>query len=151
MSGHDPRIIYRNAVANDLPAVESLLEESGLPTAGVHDCIESFIVAECDDALVGTIGLESHDPHALLRSLAVPAKWRGKGIGNSLVTKLLSDAERRGVERVFLLTTSAAEYFPAFGFAEIPRSHAPAELMKSEEFQGACPATATLMEKRIRS
>ena len=149
MSDNKPGIVYRSATPDDLAAVESLLAESSLPTAGVRDCIESFIVAESEGDLVGTIGLEPHEPHALLRSLAVAERWRGNRIGNSLVTQLLSEAQRRGAQRVFLLTTTAAEYFPAFGFAEIPRSLAPVELLKSEEFRGACPASAALTEKRV--
>jgi N-acetylglutamate synthase-like GNAT family acetyltransferase len=130
--------------------VESLLEESGLPTAGVSECIEEFIVAESEGKLIGTIGLEEYSPSALLRSAVVSPAWQGRGIGQSLVKKLLADAETRGIQKIFLLTTTAADYFPSFGFYAIPRAEAPSELMASAEFKGACPDSATLMEKPLR-
>src|SRR5262245_14767027 len=48
-------------------------------------------------------------------------------------------------DRAVLLTTSAAEYFPRFGFRTGERNQVPAELQACVEFASACPATATVM------
>jgi amino-acid N-acetyltransferase len=61
------------------------------------------------------------------------------------VSQLISIARHDGVESLFLLTTTAADWFPRFGFHSIDRGRAPADLSGSSEFRGACPATAVLM------
>lgn len=52
---------------------------------------------------------------------------------------------------MYLLTTTAENYFPAFGFRPVDRSAVPTELMASPEFQGACPASAIVMRKELEA
>ena len=66
-----------------------------------------------------------------------------------LVNEILADAQEQGVAAVYLLTTTAENYFPAFGFERIDRSEVPLELDASEELKGACPASAIVMRKRL--
>jgi amino-acid N-acetyltransferase len=139
---------YRNATAEDLPAVESLLVTSGLPTAGVSKCIGDFILAESSGRIVGTIGLEVHGQYGLLRSAAVADHARGNGVGRYLVERLLARAAEDHLDSVYLLTTTAEDYFPRFGFTRTSRAAVPADLMSSEEFRGACPDSATVMVYR---
>ena len=139
----------RRATASDLGAVTSLLTENRLPVAGVADWIGDFFVAEADDHIVGSIGVERYGDYMLLRSAAVAAAEQGKGIGRSLVTAVLAGAERAGAKAVFLLTTTAEGYFPSFGFEKIDRSGLPHELDDSEELKGACPSSATVMRRTI--
>ncbi|MBV9947898.1 MAG: GNAT family N-acetyltransferase, partial [Myxococcales bacterium] len=47
-----------------------------------------------------------------------------------------------------LLTTTADSFFPRFGFQHIAREDVPPELRASRELQGACPASAIVMERR---
>jgi amino-acid N-acetyltransferase len=47
---------------------------------------------------------------------------------------------------VFLLTTTAENFFPSFGFQRIERADVPTELEQSPELRGACPASATVMK-----
>ena len=54
-------------------------------------------------------------------------------------------AGRSGVRRVYLLTETAGEFFPRFGFRRIERSVAPAEVQQSVEFMCVCPETAETM------
>jgi amino-acid N-acetyltransferase len=139
----------RPATPDDLPAVEQLLVATGLPVDGVDENFRTFIVAEDGDAIAGVIGIERYGPTALLRSAAVSPDSRGGGIGTRLVKTILERAAADGVEDVYLLTTTAAEYFPRFGFTQAPRSDAPEQLSASREFQGACPATAVLMKRSL--
>ena len=53
--------------------------------------------------------------------------------------------ERHKLTSVSLLTLTAADYFLPFGFKEVERARLPLSLTASEEFQGACPDTATAM------
>src|SRR5512146_1498283 len=87
----------RPAVAGDLAAVERLLAASGLPLDGVRDALSTFVVAEAGHDIVGVAGLELCCDNALLRSVAVADDWREKGLGRALVSRVISDAESRGI------------------------------------------------------
>ena len=139
----------RKATASDLDAVTSLLTENKLPIAGVADWIKDFFVAESNDRIVGSIGVERYGDYLLLRSAAVAPAEQGKGIGRGLVDAVLSDAEREGSKAVFLLTTTAEGYFLSFGFEQIDRASVPHDLGDSEELKGACPSSATVMRRMI--
>jgi amino-acid N-acetyltransferase len=141
----------RNATNADLPAVETLLSASDLPVAGVRDNFSSFIVAEDRGEIAGAIGLEQFGSVALLRSAVVSPAHRGTGIGGRLVERILERAEEEGIKDVYLLTTSAEEYFPRFGFVRTVRSAVPVALTASREFQGACPDTAAVMTRRVKA
>lgn len=146
-------LALRPAARADWPAIRALLEANGLPTAGAEDHLATFAVALRGGAngvtdgteIVGVAGVELHGDVALLRSVAVAPGLHGQGIGDALVGRVLAEAQRRGIVRLFLLTTTAADWFPRFGFARLPREQAPAALAASAEFRGACPASATLM------
>lgn len=137
----------RAAEARDLPGVERLLVASGLPLDGVREALADFVVAEHDGALVGVAGLEVCGGGALLRSVAVDAAWRSRGLGRALVHRMIAESERRAVPALYLLTTTAERYFPSFGFREIARADVPADLARTAEFRGACPASATVMRR----
>lgn len=138
--------VIRPAVASDLPRVITLLEASSLPTVGINEGLCSLIVAEHAGEIVGVVGLEACcDRYALLRSTAVADAWRSRGLGRQLVHRAISDAEARGIDALYLLTTTAETYFPSFGFTRIGRDEVPAEIRATDEFTGACPASATVM------
>ena len=135
----------RPARATDLRAIEQLLTSSELPLAGVAQTLPGFIVAEADGAIVGTAALEVCGDNALLRSVAVAAHWRSHGLGRALVSRVIADAEARGLRALYLLTTTAEHYFPSFGFHNVTRDIVPEAVRSTEEFQGACPETAVVM------
>jgi amino-acid N-acetyltransferase len=141
----------RTAEPDDLPAVEKLLISSDLPFDGVPENFGSFVVAEEKDAIVGAIGLELFDSAALLRSAVVSPGQRGTGVGRRLVEQILELAERSGVNDIYLLTTTAEDYFPRFGFRRTTRAAVPDAVKSSAEFRGACPDTAVVMERRVGS
>jgi len=140
----------RTALESDLPAVLGLLHRAQLPTAGVIDVPSHFVMAESDGKLVGVVGLEVYGESALLRSAAVEESWRGSGVGRVLVERALDVARERGIEDVFLLTTTAEHYFPRLGFSCVSRDSVTPGIKSSVEFQEACPASATVMRKSLR-
>jgi N-acetylglutamate synthase-like GNAT family acetyltransferase len=146
-NGGAARALVRNATPSDLPAVERLLTASGLPLDGVRDALAGFLVAESAGSLVGVAGLEVCCEHALLRSVAVTPEWRSRGLGRELVTRLIAQAESRGIHGLYLLTTTAERYFPSFGFEQITRGDVPEDVQATSEFRGACPDTATVMRR----
>ena len=137
----------RAATPGDLTEIERLLTASGLPLDGVREALPGFVVAEVGGRLVGVAGLEVCCDNALLRSVAVLPEWRSRGLGRALVTRVVSDAETRGLRALYLLTTTAERYFPSFGFERCAREDVPAALRATAEFQGACPASAVVMRR----
>jgi amino-acid N-acetyltransferase len=148
--------VVRPATAPDLAAVQQLLTQVALPTVGVeaifaHDASD-FVVASNpsnDDAVIAVGGLEVCGQHALLRSIAVHPAWQGYGLAALIVTRLIAQAESRGLDALYLLTTTADGYFPRFGFAHVSRSEVPMAIAQTLEFAGACPASATAMCKHL--
>ncbi len=139
------RPLVRSAADSDLAGIEALLGANDLPLVGVRDALATFVVAEDAGAIVGVAGLEIHEGHALLRSVAVAPHWRSRGLGRTLVERMIAQANARGLKSIHLLTTTADRYFPTFGFAPISRAEVPSALRASEEFTTACPASATVM------
>lgn len=137
----------RPAEPTDLAAIERLLTVSGLPLDGVRDALDGFVVAQSGNGLAGVAGLEVCCDNALLRSVAVLPEWRSRGLGRALVTRVISDAEARGIRALYLLTTTAERYFPGFGFQQIARDEVPTDVRETAEFQSACPASATVMRR----
>lgn len=135
----------RAARAEDAGAIERLLIASSLPTAGVAEALDGFIVAESSGEIVGVAGLETGGDSALLRSVAVAPAWRSRGLGRALVTRAIATAESRGLRALYLLTTTAEQYFPSFGFVPTTREAVPAPVRDSREFQDLCPASAVVM------
>ncbi len=58
---------------------------------------------------------------------------------------MLAAAANRGVQQVYLLTETAADFFPRFGFQPIARSAVDPAVQTSIEFTSACPASAVAM------
>jgi amino-acid N-acetyltransferase len=136
----------RSATPGDLPAVESALRDSDLPLDGLRDQFgEGYAVAESDGHVIGVEGIEVHDQDGLLRSAAVAGTWRGKGVGDALTRDRIEWARRRGLRALYLLTTTAGDYFPRFGFTKADRATAPDGIKRSREFSEACPSTALFM------
>lgn len=144
-------VTLRPAHADDFPAIASLLRSEKLPLDGIPPLLETFLVAERAGGVVGAIGCEVYGHDALLRSVVVAAAERGSGLGRNLVERLLEDSRARGVERIYLLTTTAEDWFPRFGFVRITRADVPDAVRQSAEFRGACPDTAVVMRRTERA
>ena len=129
----------------DLAAVENLLERSDLPTAGVAACVDSLLVARAGQHVIGSAALECYNEAALLRSVAVYPTLRGAGVGHQLMEAALATAQQRGVRELYLLTTTAGDFFPRFGFQPFDRAAVPAAVKASAEFTSLCPDSALVM------
>ena len=143
--------VIRPALETDLPRVLALLERSALPTIGVAEAWDGFLVAESGGDVVGVVGVEMcGDRYALLRSTAVADEWRGRGLGRTLVERAIAEARGKGIAALYLLTTTAEGYFPGFGFSRVGREQVPVEVQATEEFASACPASAAVMVLSLR-
>jgi amino-acid N-acetyltransferase len=145
------RIVVEAATPVDAPAILSLLERCGLPTAGLVDHLADAFVARTEGRIVGSAAIELYAEGALLRSVAADPRERGSGLGRRLTETAITHAEARGVPALYLLTTTAEHFFPRFGFAKIDRSEVPSTVQASIEFTSACPASAIAMRKFLRT
>jgi len=143
----------RAAQFRDLAEIRRLLAEAKLPTSGVADNLETFVVVEngtdevaaIDGSLTGVGGLEIHGRFALLRSIAVAAEHRRKGIASMICARMEEEAGGRGIDRIYLLTETAESFFAGRGYSAIARADAPVEIAATEEFTTLCPDSAVLM------
>jgi len=108
-----------------------------------------FVVREDDGRVVGVAGLEIHGEDGLLRGVAVDADYRGQGLGAALVGAALERAKRVRLRAVYLLTTTARDYFARHGFADCPREEAPVAIRDSWEYRAGCPSTAAFMKRPV--
>lgn len=138
-------LTLRMAGAADWPAIARLLQHNGLPLAGAQAHLAHFLLAEDRGRLLGVAGLEPYGTCALLRSVAVDETARGRGLAARLIDAQIRQARASGAQRLILLTTTAQDYFPRHGFAPIARDAVPHALQASEEWNGACPASALVM------
>lgn len=131
--------------------IAALLVASGLSVSDLagHPALELRGI-RIDGVLAGVVGIEIHGTLGLLRSLAVTPAHRHAGMG----TRLVSEAERwameRGIETLYLLTTTASRFFARLGYEELARSAAPAAIAATAQFSGLCPASSTFMYKTLR-
>ena len=123
-----------SANSSELSRVIRLLEENGLPNAGLRDHLATLLVARKERRIVGRA--------ALLRSVATHSSMRGQGLGRSLTRAALDLARESGVKNPYLLTESAETFFAQFGFAPIDQPMVPSAVRTSAEFTTACPESA---------
>jgi len=119
--------------AKDIEQVTRLLTECGLPAEDAAEHIQHFVVARSGDRMAGTIGLQPAGRMALLRSLAVADEYRGQGLATSLYDRMVAYAQARGIEKLYLLTLSARDFFTHRGFAIADRSSVPKQIAATRD------------------
>ena len=140
----------RQARQDDLHAISELLRASGLPADDlVAAHLATFYVATVDDAVVGVAGIEAAAGAGLLRSLAVSPAQRGSGLARRLVDACEALARDKGLPALYLLTTTAADYFLRRGYDEVTRASVPAAIAAHPQFRGLCPASARCLCRRL--
>lgn len=138
------------AQPSDLPDILALLDDCGLPEAGLACGPSTLVLAARDgDRLVGCAALEVYGAQALLRSVAVAEDRRGAGLGGRIVEAALELAGRLRIVAVYLLTDGAERFFARHGFASIDRSQVPSAVAGSPGFTTCRCAGATCMERRL--
>lgn len=137
------------ANVTDLPSILALLDQNDLPEDDLIDHLETSLVARVDGNVIGNIALEVYGDAALLRSAVVDQVMRWQGVGHRLIETVLALAQQNGVTHVYLLTETASEFFPRFGFRAVNRSEIPAAVKQSVEFTSICPDSALAMMVKL--
>lgn len=137
------------AAPDDLPEIRALLAASGLSGDGLDAWTDTTLISRSRGKVIGCAALEVYGTAALLRSVAVEAGWQARGLGAELVEKAIRLAQSRAVSDMFLLTTTAADYFVRHGFSPCARNDAPEAMQQSVEFTTLCPASAVCMRRAV--
>lgn len=131
-------------------SIAALLAASGLPAADLAAGLQAeLFVAQGPGGPAGVIGLEVLGRQGLLRSLAVAQAARGRGLGRRLLRHLEAWCQRHGLVDLYLLTTTAPDFFAGYGYERLARERAPAVVRRSAQFASLCPASAVQMAKRL--
>lgn len=133
----------------DLAAILDLLDSHRLPQAEVERHLDTALVARSGERIVGCAVIEPYESAGLLRSVAVAQSQRGLGVGIRLTEAAIHLAQSRGIRALYLLTETAAGFFPRFGFRPISRDEVDPAVRDSIEFTRACPASALAMRKDL--
>lgn len=129
--------------------VETLLERNGLPSSDVRAGAGRSYIGYDHGERVGVGGIETYDTEGLLRSVVVERGARENGFGTALCEALERTARDNGVETLYLLTTTASEFFEDLGYETIERDAVPEAIRQTTEFADLCPTTATCMRKSM--
>ncbi len=127
----------RNAKISDVGAIYSLInyyaERDRMlfrSLADIYENLQSFIVAELDGNVVGCCALQIiWSDLAEIKSLAVDAANKDKGIGKMLVAAAIEQARQLGLPRIFALTLDPA-FFQRQGFEIIEKDALPMKVWK---------------------
>lgn len=147
----DKDMNIRQVNAEDLTFVRTLLADNALPNSDVDSSsrIRFLIADDADGHPAACIGVEAYGSEALLRSLAVSRARRGQGVGRALVVAAEDTARALGVSRMYLLTTTASDFFLHVEYDVVNRVDAPDSLQGSSQFAELCPASAVCMSKKL--
>jgi amino-acid N-acetyltransferase len=136
------------ASQNSFSAAIALLKKNNLPTEDIDPGKQLFVVEEGDN-VVATVAVEYNYNDALLRSLSVSKEKRKSGIGAELVEFIEGYVQKQGVQRMYLLTTTAATFFSKRGYATIDRDNVPEFIKNTKEYRTICSSSSTVMKKEL--
>lgn len=131
-----------------LTEAKELLQKNNLPVTDLNEQTTIFGTYE-ESTLVGIAGVELYGSNALLRSVCVDEKYRSNGMAELLTEYIEQYAKANGAETLYLLTTTAENYFKRKGFEKIDRGTVPAAIKSSSEFSSVCPSSAAVMQKSL--
>jgi N-acetylglutamate synthase-like GNAT family acetyltransferase len=130
--------------------LNAALVRAGLPVDDILSAGPQFWRFSTDDDVpAGFGGIEVHGGDALLRSVVTLPPLRGRGVGRAIVQALEAEAMVMKCRAVFVLTTTAREFFEKLGYVAVDRSEVPAAIRATAQFSALCPDSATAMVRRI--
>ncbi len=137
------------ATIDEAESIRVLLTEAELPSEDFAQHLDHFLTAKQNGRLAGAVGLEVYGESGLLRSLVVDSVCREQGLGIKLCEQIFTYAQEKSVKELYLLTTTAVDFFPKLGFSVIDRDRVPRAIQATEEFASICPSTAVCMVKTL--
>jgi amino-acid N-acetyltransferase len=143
-------VLISRAEPNHLQEVEALLLKVKLPIEGVKEAFNNFFVIHKNNMFIVCAGIEIYEDVGLLRSVAIQPSSQNQGIGQMLVSKIEEFAIESGINRLYLLTDTAEQFFHRLDYKKIPRSSTDVRIKQSIEFTTLCPS-APVMVKELKA
>jgi len=142
---------FQRATVKDVPAVEALLVDAGLPLDGAAAAFDLGVVGRdvSDGPVVAAAAIERFGDDGLLRSVVVAPDHRGGGAGRDLVAAAEALARESGIRDLWLLTETAIDWFPRLGYEAVERPVAVAAVGDSIEFTTVCRDTGVPMHRSL--
>ena len=140
---------FERAAPSDVQAVEAMLSAAGLPLDGAAEAFDLGIVAREDGGLIAAAAIEPFGAAGLLRSVVVAPDHRGAGIGRALVASAEALAREAGIRDLYLVTETAADWFPSLGYETVERAVADAAVGGSVELTTVCRDTGVTMRRAL--
>jgi amino-acid N-acetyltransferase len=145
-----PRLIATPLKPFERAALKAALVRAQLPVDDIDVPEHLFWRYETTDDVPGGFGgLELHGRDALLRSLVILPPLRSRGIGAAIAAHLETEAVSHGCTAVWLLTTTASEFFSRLGYEKCDRAKVPDGIRESREVVALCPASADVLVKHL--
>jgi amino-acid N-acetyltransferase len=146
------RLQVREISGGSLRELVGLLVAEGLPTEDVGEAGRRFFAfCDAEGTAIGYGSLERAEGDMMLRSVVTTPTYRGAGYGRVITEWLIGEAARSDAHNLYLLTTTAREFFARLGFEMVERTSVPPAIAISREFSSLCPSTAVTMKRRLGS
>lgn len=139
---------FSKITENSFEQAINLLKINNLPTEDIDANVELFGIFE-DEKLIATAGIEKYESIGLLRSVSTMSEVRGKGFGKIITAETENYALQNGISVMYLLTTTAKDFFAKDGYALVNREDVPEAIKQTKQFSSVCPSSATIMKKDL--
>jgi len=136
---------------SEIHSIKELLLSSDLPVADLDKAPIQFFGIKENDQLIATGALEVYGVNAVLRSVAVLPTHQNHGYGKQIVRFLEKKARELEIGKLFLLTTTAEDFFRNLNYISIQRDSCPPKILSSSQFKDICPKSAICMYKNLLS
>src|SRR5262249_24037535 len=145
-----PKLTPHPLRAGERAAPAAALSKPNLPAEDVEAPGRLFWrFATTDEMPVGFGGLEVHGEDGLIRSLVTLPPVRNRGAGTAMVAALEFEARLHGCRSLWLITTTAGDFFQRLGYARCERALVPPAIRDTAQFSTLCPANADVLMKRL--
>ena len=145
-----PSLIALPLAVWERDGLRAALTKAGLPADDIlTPGLQFWRFSTRDDVPAGFGGIEVHGADALMRSVVTLPPLRSRGIGQAIVRALEAEAVVMKCRAVWLLTTTAREFFGRLGYAAVDRADVPGAIRATAQFSSLCPDSATAMVKRL--
>lgn len=134
---------------SEISSIKTLLHSVGLPGSDLESAPIHFFGKKENNELIATGALEIYGSNAILRSVAIHPDFQKSGYGKQIVRFLEKKAVDLGIQKLFLLTTTAETYFKKLDYQPVKRELCPYKIKSSVQFKNICPSTATCLFKNL--
>lgn len=135
---------------SEIHLAKELLLANSLPVSDLDDAPIQFFGIKEKNRLIAIGALEIYDDNALVRSVAVHQTHRNLGYGKQIVRYLEKKAIELKINKLFLLTTTAKNFFNKLDCISIQRDLCPPEILSSGQFRDICPKSASCLFKNLK-